>query len=141
MKTEVKAAEHQDDELAFCTKWHIKTFLNVYALPPADRTMALAEYTQIEKQYPVPLANVQDAANQVDHLVKVAGIDHVGIGSDFDGGTVLSGLADIGDFPSLTLELVRRGYSARDLNKIWSGNLFRVMRAVEKGKGKPTSKS
>ncbi|OUJ75625.1 membrane dipeptidase [Hymenobacter crusticola] len=134
VKTEQKSPERQAAEQAFCAKWHIKTFLNVYALPPADRKEALAEYTQIEKQYPVPLANVQDAANQIDHLVQVAGIDHVGIGSDFDGGTILTGLADIGDFPNLTMELVRRGYSARDINKIWSGNLFRVMRAVEKGK-------
>jgi len=134
VKTELKSPERQAAEQAFCTKWQIKTFLNVYALPPTDRKEALAEYTQIEKQYPVPLANVQDAANQIDHLVQVAGINHVGIGSDFDGGTVLTGLADVGDFPNLTLELVRRGYSARDLNKIWSGNLLRVMRAVERGK-------
>ena len=135
VKTEVKTPERQAAEQAFFTKWHIKTFLNVYALPPADKNLALEEYAQLEKQYPVPLATVQDVANQIDHLVKVAGIDHVGIGSDFDGGTTLTGLADVGDFPKLTLELVRRGYSARDINKIWSGNLFRVMRAVERGKG------
>ncbi len=83
----------------------------------------------------MPLATVADAANQIDHLVQVAGIDHVGIGSDFDGGTVLDGLADVGDFPNLTVELVRRGYSARALRKIWGGNLFRVMNAAARGKG------
>ena len=106
----------------------------MYALPPADRTQALAEHTELDRQYPVPLATVQDAADQLDHLVQIAGIDHVGIGSDFDGGSILTGLASVGDFSNLTLELVRRGYSARDINKIWSGNLFRVMRAVERGK-------
>ncbi|AMJ67587.1 membrane dipeptidase [Hymenobacter sp. PAMC 26628] len=134
VKTEEKTPARQAVEQAFCTKWGLKTFLNVYALPSADRTQALAEYVVIERNYPVPLANVADAANQIDHLVQVAGIDHVGIGSDFDGGTVLDGLADVGDFPNLTLELVRRGYSARALRKIWGGNLFRVMDAVAKGR-------
>ncbi|MDB5235582.1 MAG: rane dipeptidase [Hymenobacter sp.] len=137
VKTQVKSAERQAAEQAFFTKHHIKTFLNVYALPPTEKQAALAELALLEQQYPIPLATVQDAANQMDHLVQVAGIDHVGIGSDFDGGTILTGLANVGDFPNLTLELVRRGYSARDINKIWSGNLFRVMRAVERGKGNP----
>lgn len=136
VKTQVKSAERQAAEHAFFAKYRIKTALNVYALPPTEKQAALAEYALLEQQYPLPLATVQDAANQIDHLVQVAGIDHVGIGSDFDGGTVLDGLANVGDFPNLTLELVRRGYSARDVNKIWSGNLFRVMRAVERGKGK-----
>ncbi|MFD1467900.1 dipeptidase [Hymenobacter caeli] len=137
VKTEVKTPARQAAEQAFYTKWSIKTFLNVYALPAADRTQALAEYVDIERKYPVSLATVQDAANQIDHLVQVAGIDHVGIGSDFDGGSVLDGLADVGDFPHLTLELLRRGYSARALRKIWGGNLFRVMDAVARGKGPP----
>ncbi|GAB3331834.1 dipeptidase [Hymenobacter humi] len=139
VKTQVKTAERQAAEQALLAKYHIKNPLNVYALPAPEKQQALAEYAQLEKQLPVPLATVQDAVNQIDHLVQVAGIDHVGIGSDFDGGTVLNGLANVGDFPNLTLELVRRGYSAHDLNKIWSGNLFRVMRAVERGKSTPLS--
>lgn len=137
VKSQAKSAERLAAEQAFFAKYHIKTSLNMHALPPPEKQQALAEYAQLEQQFPVPLATVQDAANQLDHLVQVAGIDHVGIGSDFDGGTVLSGLANVGDFPNLTLELVRRGYSARDINKIWSGNLFRVMQAVERGRGKP----
>jgi len=136
VKSQVKTAERLAAEQALFAKYRIKTYLNAYALPPAEKQAAFADYAQLEVQYPVPLATVQDAANQLDHLVQVAGIDHVGIGSDFDGGTVLTGLAHVGDFPNLTLELVRRGYSARDINKIWSGNLFRVMQAVERGKGK-----
>lgn len=135
VKTENKSPERRAAEQAFFAKYRIKTFLNVYGLPPAEQDQAQAKYTQLAPQYPVPLATVQDAANQIDHLVQVAGIDHVGIGSDFDGGSVLTGLANVGDFPNLTLELVRRGYSARDINKIWGGNLFRVMRAVARGKG------
>jgi membrane dipeptidase len=134
VKTEIKSPARQAAEQVFFDKWHLKTFLNVYALPPADRKQALAEHAELERQYPVPLATVQDAADQLDHLVQIAGIDHVGIGSDFDGGSLLTGLASVGDFPTLTLELVRRGYSARAITKIWGGNLFRVMRAVERGK-------
>jgi len=137
VKTENKSPGRQAAEQVFFAKYHIKTFLNVYGLPPAEQQQALADYGQLARQYPVPLATVQDAANQLDYLVQVAGIDHVGIGSDFDGGTELTGLANVGDFPNLTLELVRRGYSARAINKIWSGNLFRVMQAVEHGKSKP----
>ena len=108
----------------------------MYGLPAESQKEALAELRQLQKQFPVPLATLQDAANQIDHAVKVAGINHVGIGSDFDGGSMLTGLRDVGDFPALTEELLRRGYSRRDLAKIWSGNLFRVMKAVEKGKSR-----
>ncbi|UYZ57853.1 dipeptidase [Hymenobacter latericus] len=119
---------------AFNSKWKIKNFLNVYSLPEAEQKLALAEMDELSKRFPVPLATVQDAANQIDHIVRVAGIDHVGIGGDFDGGTELDGLRDVGEYPNLSIELVRRGYSRRDIEKIWSGNLFRVMRAVEKAR-------
>ncbi|WP_133273643.1 dipeptidase [Hymenobacter radiodurans] len=141
VKTEAKSPERVAAEQAFFAKWQIKTSLNVYGLPTESQKEALAELRQLQKQFPVPLATVQDAANQIDHAVKVAGIDHVGIGSDFDGGSVLTGLRDVGDLPALTEELLRRGYSRRDLAKIWSGNLFRVMRAVEKGKSRPATAS
>jgi membrane dipeptidase len=65
-------------------------------------------------------------------VVKVAGIDHVGIGADLDGGGGVKGMFDVSEMGNVTAELLRRGYSARDIEKIWSGNLFRVMRAVEK---------
>ncbi|KUG08164.1 dipeptidase [Solirubrum puertoriconensis] len=119
---------------AFNAKWKIKNFLNVYSLPEAEQKQALAEMDELDKRFPVPLATVQDAVNQIDHIVRVAGIDHVGIGGDFDGGTELDGLRDVGEYPNLTTELVRRGYSRRDIEKIWSGNLFRVMRAVERAR-------
>ncbi|AYA37535.1 membrane dipeptidase [Hymenobacter oligotrophus] len=119
---------------AFNAKWKIKNFLNVYSLPEPEQKQALAEMDELSKRFPVPLATVQDAANQIDHIVRVAGIDHVGIGGDFDGGTELDGLRDVGEYPNLTIELVRRGYSRRDIEKIWSGNLFRVMRAAEKAR-------
>ncbi|TGE21711.1 membrane dipeptidase [Hymenobacter aquaticus] len=132
VKTELKTAERLNAEQAFFTKWKIKNFLNVYALPAAEQQQALAEEEQLNAKFPVALASVQDAVNQIDHIVKIAGIDHVGIGSDFDGGSRLAGLADVGELPNLTLELVKRGYSDKDIYKIWSGNFFRVLKAAEK---------
>ncbi|UOQ53557.1 dipeptidase [Hymenobacter cellulosivorans] len=134
VKTEAKTPERLAAEQAFFTKWKIKNFLNVYGLPAAEQQQAQAELIKLEEQFPVALATVQDAANLIDHVVKVAGIDHVGIGTDFDGGTRLSGLGDVSELPALTLELVKRGYSEKDIFKIWSGNLFRVMKAVDKAR-------
>ncbi|MCB2406842.1 dipeptidase [Hymenobacter lucidus] len=134
VKTEAKTPERLAAEQAFFAKWKIKNFLNVYGLPATEQQQALADIDQLDKQFPVALATVQDAVNQIDHIVKVAGIDHVGIGSDFDGGTRLTGLGDAGEFSNLTLELVKRGYSEKDIFKIWSGNLFRVMKAVDKAR-------
>jgi membrane dipeptidase len=75
---------------------------------------------------------IQDVANHVDHIVKVAGIDHVGIGSDFDG--IQSwpiGLVDVSCFPKLTEELLKRGYSEADVHKILGANVLRAFRQAE----------
>jgi membrane dipeptidase len=77
------------------------------------------------------LATISDVADHVDHIVKVAGIDHVGIGSDFDGITSPpEGLADISKMPSLVAVLLKRGYSEQDIKKILGGNYLRVIREV-----------
>ena len=71
-------------------------------------------------------------ADHIDRVVKLAGIDHVGLGSDFDGvGMVPKGISDVSMYPALIEELLRRGYSEEDIAKICSGNLFRVWRKVE----------
>jgi membrane dipeptidase len=78
-------------------------------------------------------ATLADVVAHIDHVVKVAGIDHVGIGSDFDGiECVPVGLEDVSKFPALTRALLEKGYSPEDIGKIYSGNLLRVMRAVER---------
>jgi membrane dipeptidase len=80
----------------------------------------------------VPPATLQDVVAHIDHIVKIAGIDAVGIGSDFDGVFCTpAGLEDVSKFPNLTRALLEKGYSAGDIRKIYSGNLLRVMRAVE----------
>ena len=70
----------------------------------------------------------------IDHAVKVAGVDHVGLGSDFDGATMPLGLEDVSKLPRITDALLSKGYSQRDVEKILGGNILRVMESVEKAK-------
>jgi len=80
-----------------------------------------------------PEANVSDFVDHIDHAVKIAGIDHVGIASDFDGGGGIDGWKDASETANVTAELVKRGYDEEAIAKIWGGNLLRVMEAAEKG--------
>jgi membrane dipeptidase len=83
-------------------------------------------------EHPAPLASVQQVADHIDHLAEVAGVEHVGIGSDFDGGEMLpTDLEDVSRFPNLVAELLRRGYSEADVRGIAGGNVLRVMRGAE----------
>ena len=84
-----------------------------------------------DAQHALPLPSAADIANHVDHVVKLVGIDHVGLGSDYDGVTSLpKDMGDASTYPVLFAELLRRGYTEQDLEKIASGNLFRVWRQV-----------
>lgn len=103
-------------------------------LSEEDQKKARAEFTELNKKYPVQLATVKDAVDHIDHIVKLIGIDHVGMGADFDGGGALADCFDVSQYENFTVEFLRRGYSKKDIEKIWSGNFFRVMKAVEKGK-------
>ena len=75
---------------------------------------------------------LKDFVDHLDHAAKVAGIDHVGIGSDFDGGGGIPGFNDVTEAPNVTIELVRRGYTEEQIRKIWGENLLRVWRDVAK---------
>ena len=79
-----------------------------------------------------PRASVRDLADHIDYAVKLIGIDHVGIASDFDGGGGVEGWSNATETGNVTLELVRRGYSEEQIGKLWSGNLLRVLGEVEK---------
>jgi membrane dipeptidase len=79
-----------------------------------------------------PDVNVQDFVNHIDYLVKKIGIDHVGISSDFDGGGGIEGWDNAGETFNVTLELVRRGYTKKQIQQLWSGNLLRVLDEVQK---------
>ena len=95
-----------------------------------------AEWHSIDTKYPQVLATVSDVVDHIDHMVKVAGIDHVGIGTDFDGGGGVADCKDVSQMENITIELVKRGYSEKDIKKIWGGNLMRVMHDVAAaGKG------
>jgi membrane dipeptidase len=99
---------------------------------PAQREAAM-EAAYAERADKLPPATLKDVVDQIDHAVKVGGIDHVGIGTDFDGvGCVPPELSSYDKFPALTRALLQKGYSADDIKKIYGGNLLRVMRAVEK---------
>jgi membrane dipeptidase len=79
-----------------------------------------------------PAASVADLVDHIDYAVRLIGIDHVGIASDFDGGGGITGWADAAETGNVTAELAARGYSAEDIAKIWSGNLLRVWREAER---------
>jgi membrane dipeptidase len=100
-------------------------------LTDSIRNQMRFEYTAIRKKYE-KLATVKDAVDHIDHVVQVIGIDHVGIGTDFDGGGGIDGCMTASDMKNITIELVRRGYTKNDIEKIWGGNAMRVLREVEK---------
>jgi membrane dipeptidase len=109
---------------------------------PAARRMAMVldkreEYqrrmAEIDARYPpAPRASVKDLVDHIDYALKLIGIDHVGISSDFDGGGGIDGWNSAADAFKVTLELVRRGYNEEQIAKLWGGNLLRVWREVEK---------
>ena len=102
-------------------------------LNPNDANAVKAGVDAWTKANPAPRATVADAADHIDHIRQIAGIDHIGLGGDFDGITsVPEGLEDVSKYPNLTAELLRRGYKDDDVKKILGQNVLRVMREVEK---------
>ncbi len=96
---------------------------------PAAVTAALEAW---DKANPAPRATLAQVADHIDHIRKVAGIDHIGIGGDFDGITdVVAGLEDVSKYPNLFAELLRRGYDDQDVQKIAGRNVLRVMKSAE----------
>ena len=95
------------------------------------------DYQKARKRWqlenPMEPGSLHDLVDHFDHIVRVAGIDHVGLGSDFDGVTSLpSQIDDVASYPLITQELLNRGYTPDEIGKILSGNILRVMRAAEK---------
>ena len=107
-------------------------YRNFTDLTTDEEKKAWEEWDDVDSLFPVKLATVADMVDHIDHIVKIAGIDHVGIGTDFDGGGGLADCEDVSQLGNITLELVKRGYNEEDIRKIWGGNLMRVMREVEK---------
>ena len=103
------------------------------SLTPEKRAEYDRRMAQLDSQFPPPpRATVKDFVDHIDYAVKLIGVDHIGISSDFDGGGGVEGWNDASQTFNVTLELVRRGYTEEQIGKLWSGNLLRVMREVEK---------
>ena len=91
------------------------------------------ELKKLEDANPLPTTTINMLVDHIDHIAKVAGIDHVGLGSDFDGGVTLpEGIKGVEDLPNITYELLRRGYSEQDVLKILGGNFMRAFAEVER---------
>jgi membrane dipeptidase len=103
---------------------------------PGFISQAVADYDAkpaAERSGPAPQATLSQVADHIDHIRKVAGIDHIGLGGDFDGiSSVVAGLEDVSTYPALTAELLKRGYTDDDIKKILGLNVLRVMRQAEK---------
>jgi membrane dipeptidase len=100
------------------------------SLAPEQRADYDSGLRDIEARW--PSATVADLVDHIDYAVKLIGVDHVGIASDFDGGGGITGWSDAAETANVTAELEARGYSREDVAKIWSGNLLRVWREVER---------
>lgn len=100
------------------------------AMDEETREKRQQEYEKIMDMYPIEKANLEELVDHIDYVVKLIGSDHVGIGTDFDGGGEVAGCADVSDMPNITKSLVRRGYSEEEIRKIWGGNFMRVFRRV-----------
>jgi membrane dipeptidase len=104
---------------------------NVSEMTDEQRLELRKSFQELNVKYPNPPATVKHVADHIDHIVKVAGIDHVGIGCDFDGGGGIEGIFDASEVMNITIELVRRGYTEEQIAKIWGGNLIRVFKEVQ----------
>lgn len=111
--------------------WH-RPAKDRYGKTPDGLDYDKAEAEIVRKTGPRPKATLAQYCDHLDYLAQRIGHDHVGIGSDFFGGAVPEGLEDVSTFPSVIAELMRRGWSDENLAKLASGNLLRVMEAVEK---------
>src|SRR5262249_5751110 len=101
---------------------------SVETLSPEQRAAYGEDYRKLSVQYPPPTASFEDYMRQILHALKVAGVDHVGIGADWDGGGGVTGLEDVSMLPKITERLLQAGYTERDLQKIWGGNALRLLR-------------
>ena len=121
----------QDPKRVIAYKKLRKKYKNYGQLSKEKKALAMKEWMGLGRKYPAKLATVSDAVDHIDHIVKVIGIDHVGIGTDFDGGGGLKDCVDASQLGNITIELVRRGYTEEQIRKIWGGNFFRVFKKIE----------
>lgn len=102
------------------------------SMSETEKAVFEKEWDDVQASYASELPTVKEMVDHIDYVKNLVGVDYVGIGSDFDGGGGLRDCADVSQFPKITLELLRRGYTETEIRKIWGGNLLRVFREVEK---------
>ena len=100
-------------------------------MSPEQMKEMRAERAELEKKYPVPMANFDDFMKHVLHTLKVVGAEHVGFGADWDGGGGVTGMEDVASYHKITARLLAEGYTEADCAKMWSGNTLRLLRAAE----------
>ena len=119
-----------DAMAALWAEFGVKDFPDMGKLTPEQLTAYRAKSDEIELKF--PKAGIKDLVDHIDYTVKLIGVDHVGIASDFNGGGGILGWSGAGETFNVTLELVKRGYTEEQIEKIWGGNLLRVLADVEK---------
>jgi membrane dipeptidase len=124
----VQPPERAEAVRALRQRFQVTGGSSIRDLPAERRAEYDAALAGIDRQW--PRATVRDFVDHIDHAVKLIGIDHVGISSDFDGGGGVEGWDSAAESFQVTLELVRRGYSESDIARLWGGNLLRVWRAA-----------
>jgi membrane dipeptidase len=119
------------DRSAEKTRLNAPPFGGLYIGQPDKAAAALATW---EKMHPMPVVTVKDVADHIEHVVAIAGIDHVGLGSDFDGlsSPLPDGLQDVSAYPALLTELMRRGWTDGQIANLAGNNVLRVMEGAER---------
>ena len=119
------------EEAAEKTRLNAPPYGGLFVGQPEKAAAALSEW---RRAHPAPRVTLSEVADHIEHIARVAGVDHVGIGGDFDGvdNALPEGLVNVSTYPALLVELMRRGWSDRDVAKLAGGNILRVMDAAEK---------
>ncbi len=124
--SEIEVDWYERSEFSSLTEAERATFMEAY-----PKVIAAAE-KQLESDPNAPAAvSIEDFVNHIDYMVNLIGIDHVGISSDFDGGGGIQGWSDASETRNVTAELVKRGYTQEEINKLWGENLLRVLDEVQ----------
>lgn len=120
--TSVRFQKEKELRNTYYTRWD--------ELNDDEKAAARKEFRSLDEKYPKELPTVADYVDHIDHVKNLVGINYVGIGSDFDGGGGLKDCADVSEFPRITEEMLKRGYTEEEIDKVWGGNFLRVFSAV-----------
>ena len=121
--TTIRYRKEQELRNTYYSKWE--------SLSDEEKNEVRQKRRELDEKYPKELATVADYVDHNDYVKNLVGIDYVGIGNDFDGGGGIEGCADVSEFPNITAEMLNRGYTQEEINKVWGGNFFRVFETVE----------